>query len=108
MARAASSTRFHTSVDGGSKSLVPLTALIKVVGKSYASMRPLQACGSTGRGCSPLKRVSWAIAFSRKLPRAYPLLDAESLQARQIAMETSTAAWLEGGAGILQIRHKGH
>src|SRR5271157_4387184 len=31
MARATASTRFHTSVDGGSKSRVPLTALIKVV-----------------------------------------------------------------------------
>src|ERR1035438_8735020 len=30
MARATASTRFHTSVDGGSKSRVPLTALIKV------------------------------------------------------------------------------
>src|SRR6516164_9593684 len=38
MARAAVSTRFHTSVDGGSKSLVPLTALIKVVGNLHASM----------------------------------------------------------------------
>src|ERR1019366_5515331 len=31
MARATASTRFHTSVEGGSKSRVPLTALIKVV-----------------------------------------------------------------------------
>src|SRR5260370_23660882 len=38
MERATASTRFHTSVDGGSKSLVPLTALIKVVGRLHASM----------------------------------------------------------------------
>src|ERR1035437_4077884 len=31
MARATDSTRFQASVDGGSKSLVPLTAFIKVV-----------------------------------------------------------------------------
>src|SRR5687767_8149232 len=39
MARATDSTRFHTSVEGGSKSLVPLTALIKVFGNTYASMQ---------------------------------------------------------------------
>src|SRR5215472_1061509 len=34
MPLATDSTRFQLSVDGGSKSLVPLTALIKVVGNS--------------------------------------------------------------------------
>jgi thiamine-phosphate pyrophosphorylase len=43
-----------------------------------------------------------------KLPRVYPILDTESLARRAIAIETAAAAFLEGGAGILQIRHKGH
>ena len=42
------------------------------------------------------------------LPRVYPLLDAESLERSGIALETAAAALLEGGAGILQIRQKGH
>src|SRR5690242_8690286 len=43
-----------------------------------------------------------------RLPRVYPIVDTESLAARQIPMEKAAAAFLEGGAGILQIRHKGH
>jgi thiamine-phosphate pyrophosphorylase len=43
-----------------------------------------------------------------KLPRVYPILDTESLDARAIALETAAAAFLDGGAGILQIRHKRH
>jgi len=43
-----------------------------------------------------------------KLPRVYPILDAESLVARGFALETAAAALLDGGAGILQIRQKGH
>ncbi len=43
-----------------------------------------------------------------KLPRVYPILDTDSLARAGIAMETAAAAFLEGGAGILQIRHKGH
>jgi thiamine-phosphate pyrophosphorylase len=43
-----------------------------------------------------------------KLPRVYPILDTESLERRGIALETAAMAFLEGGAGILQIRHKGH
>jgi len=42
------------------------------------------------------------------LPRVYPILDTESLGRCGIAIETAAAAFLEGGAGILQIRHKGH
>ena len=42
------------------------------------------------------------------LPRLYPILDTEALGARGIRLETAAAAWLDGGAGILQIRHKGH
>jgi thiamine-phosphate pyrophosphorylase len=43
-----------------------------------------------------------------KLPRVYPILDTESLERCGIATETAAAAFLEAGAGILQIRHKGH
>jgi thiamine-phosphate pyrophosphorylase len=42
------------------------------------------------------------------LPRVYPILDTESLKARGIGLEAAAAAMLEGGAGILQIRHKAH
>ena len=41
-----------------------------------------------------------------RLPRVYPILDTESLAARAILLETAAAAFLDGGAGILQIRHK--
>jgi thiamine-phosphate pyrophosphorylase len=43
-----------------------------------------------------------------KLPRVYPILDPEALARRGIAIQTAAAAFLEGGAGILQIRYKGH
>jgi thiamine-phosphate pyrophosphorylase len=43
-----------------------------------------------------------------RLPRVYPIVDTESLSARHISLETAAAAFLEGGAGILQIRHKAH
>jgi thiamine-phosphate pyrophosphorylase len=43
-----------------------------------------------------------------RLPRLYPILDTESLGARGIRLETAAAAFLDGGAGILQLRHKGH
>lgn len=43
-----------------------------------------------------------------KLPRVYPILDSESLEALGISLQTVAAAFLEGGAGILQIRRKGH
>jgi thiamine-phosphate pyrophosphorylase len=43
-----------------------------------------------------------------RLPRVYPILDTASLEVRGIALATAAAAFLEGGAGILQIRHKGH
>jgi len=43
-----------------------------------------------------------------KLPRVYPILDTESLAHHDISLETAAAAFLEGGAGILQIRHKQH
>jgi thiamine-phosphate pyrophosphorylase len=43
-----------------------------------------------------------------KLPRVYPILDTESLDRCGVSMETAAGAFLEGGAGILQIRHKTH
>ena len=42
------------------------------------------------------------------LPRLYPILDTEALRARGLSLESAAAAFLEGGAGVLQIRHKGH
>jgi thiamine-phosphate pyrophosphorylase len=42
------------------------------------------------------------------LPRVYPILDTESCDRCGVPLETAAAAFLEGGAGILQIRHKGH
>ena len=46
--------------------------------------------------------------FNLKLPRIYPILDTESLTARGIAPLTAAAAFLDGGAAILQFRHKEH
>ena len=43
-----------------------------------------------------------------KLPALYPILDTESLARRNCSLETAAAAWIEGGARILQLRHKGH
>src|SRR5580658_5049464 len=43
-----------------------------------------------------------------RLPRVYPILDSDALSRRGISMETAAAAFLQGGAGILQVRHKGH
>jgi thiamine-phosphate pyrophosphorylase len=42
------------------------------------------------------------------LPRVYPILDTESLERLGIGIEAAAAALIEGGAGILQIRHKAH
>jgi thiamine-phosphate pyrophosphorylase len=43
-----------------------------------------------------------------RLPRVYPILDSAALAPRGIALETAAAAFLEGGAQILQVRHKQH
>lgn len=43
-----------------------------------------------------------------QLPRLYPILDTETLARRGLEVTAAAAAMLEGGAGILQIRHKGH
>ncbi len=43
-----------------------------------------------------------------KLPRIYPILDSASLEARGMDICAAATALLEGGAAILQVRHKGH
>jgi thiamine-phosphate pyrophosphorylase len=43
-----------------------------------------------------------------KLPKIYPILDTEALERHGISLAAAAAAFLEGGAGILQIRHKAH
>jgi thiamine-phosphate pyrophosphorylase len=43
-----------------------------------------------------------------KLPAIYPILDNESLERRGLTVTAAAASLLEGGAGLLQIRHKGH
>ncbi len=42
-----------------------------------------------------------------KLPRVYPILDSEAVEARGLRPPDAAAAFLEGGAQILQFRHKG-
>jgi thiamine-phosphate pyrophosphorylase len=42
------------------------------------------------------------------VPRVYPILDTETLERRAIEVETAAAAFLSGGAQILQFRHKAH
>jgi thiamine-phosphate pyrophosphorylase len=43
-----------------------------------------------------------------RLPRVYPILDTGALSQRGIPLPAAAAAFLDGGAGLLQIRHKGH
>jgi thiamine-phosphate pyrophosphorylase len=45
---------------------------------------------------------------SLKLPRIYPILDTGTLARRGLAAVTAAEAMLDGGARILQYRHKGH
>jgi thiamine-phosphate pyrophosphorylase len=45
---------------------------------------------------------------SIKLPRVYPILDTETLARRGCPPETAALALLQGGARVLQFRHKGH
>jgi thiamine-phosphate pyrophosphorylase len=42
------------------------------------------------------------------LPRLYPILDTEALARCGLSLPCAAAAVLDAGAGILQIRHKGH
>jgi thiamine-phosphate pyrophosphorylase len=43
-----------------------------------------------------------------KIPAIYPILDTESLAARNCPITLAAGAWIDGGACILQLRHKGH
>jgi len=43
-----------------------------------------------------------------RLPRVYPILDSDSLERCGVGLAAAAAALLEGGAGIVQIRHKPH
>lgn len=43
----------------------------------------------------------------KTLPRLYPILDTGVLERRGLALVEAAAAMLEGGARVLQIRHKG-
>jgi thiamine-phosphate pyrophosphorylase len=43
-----------------------------------------------------------------RLSRVYPILDTGILEARGFSFARAAAAFLEGGAGILQFRHKTH
>lgn len=42
------------------------------------------------------------------LPRFYPILDTRLFEERGLPLEDSASALLDGGARILQVRHKGH
>jgi len=42
------------------------------------------------------------------IPRVYPILDTATLERWGGDLLTTAAAFLEGGAGILQLRHKAH
>ena len=43
-----------------------------------------------------------------RLPRVYPILDSAAFGARGLRPEAAAAAMIEGGARILQLRHKAH
>jgi len=43
-----------------------------------------------------------------RLPRVYPILDTTTLASHSISLGTAARAFLDGGASILQIRHKAH
>jgi len=43
-----------------------------------------------------------------RLPRLYPILDTASLARLGLELEAAAEALLEGGARLLQLRHKGH
>ena len=49
-----------------------------------------------------------SIGSKLTIPRLYPILDTEALSRRGCPVETAAEAMLEGGARILQFRHKGH
>ena len=43
-----------------------------------------------------------------RLPRVYPIVDTDAFARHDVSLETAAASFLEGGAEILQIRHKQH
>jgi thiamine-phosphate pyrophosphorylase len=43
-----------------------------------------------------------------QLPRVYPILDSDALDRSGVTIEAAAAAFLEGGAEVLQLRHKRH
>jgi thiamine-phosphate pyrophosphorylase len=43
-----------------------------------------------------------------KLPRVYPILDTATLESLGFGITRAAKAFLDGGAGILQLRHKQH
>ncbi len=47
-------------------------------------------------------------ARQARLPRLYAILDTASLEARGLGVECAARAMLEGGASLVQLRHKGH
>ena len=56
-------------------------------------------------------RRRWGIIGNHsqmKLPRVYPILDSDTLARFDIPLTTAASSFLEGGAVILQIRHKHH
>jgi thiamine-phosphate pyrophosphorylase len=42
------------------------------------------------------------------IPSIYPILDTESMTARNCPPLLAAEAWIDAGVGILQLRHKGH
>jgi thiamine-phosphate pyrophosphorylase len=43
-----------------------------------------------------------------RLPRVYPIVDTDAFARHDVSLEAAAASFLEGGAEILQIRHKQH
>src|SRR5262249_51243135 len=71
--------------------------------------RPSSRCATLkDSGVRPHTLYYRQFANFMKLPRVYPILDSESLEQRGISLIAAAAAFLDGGAGILQIRNKAH
>jgi len=52
--------------------------------------------------------IAQVMQIAIKLPRLYPILDTATLDARRFSVARAAAAFLEGGAKLLQFRHKAH
>lgn len=50
----------------------------------------------------------WPVTEPFRLPRFYPILNTATVQERGFPAVQAAAAWLEGGARIVQFRHKTH